>query len=281
MSDASASPDHGRAGFLHRQVAADLDRRISAGEFPIGARLPGEHALALTYRVSRGTVRSALADLARRGVVVAHRGTGWIVQSSLHTQGLRGFRSFAQWARERGLEPGGRVVAAADGAANGSEARILRIGLGEGIHRVTRLRTLDGQPVMIERTVYPPWVAGSVRDLPPDTPSFVEAMADRGIVEAFGVHRIDAVAASGDDARLLGVRRSGPLLQVQRHAYAPNGRPIDYSEDRYLPGVVTFEIQASAGHSTAGRSSESGRPTRPDRCSHPSPPIRPPGPFAD
>jgi DNA-binding GntR family transcriptional regulator len=52
-----------------QRVAADIERRISAGEVPKGGRLENERELADHYRVSAGTVRRAVRDLRDRGLV--------------------------------------------------------------------------------------------------------------------------------------------------------------------------------------------------------------------
>ncbi len=231
---------------LYRHVADRLARRIADGEFPVGTLLPGEQALAAEHRVARGTVRSALALLARRGVVSPRSGAGWIVQSATHTQGLAAFGSFAQWAHNRGLTPGGLVISQEEGAATADEARLLRIAQDSPVLRFTRLRSLDGHVVMVERPVYPGWLAHVLRGLPPDTPSHAAVLDAAGFGESFGSHRIDAVAASSEDVRLLGVRRSSPLLRVRRQAFARDGRPIDLTEDRYLPDSVSFEASSTS-----------------------------------
>lgn len=231
---------------LYRRVAERIARRIADGEFPVGTLLPGEQALASEHRVARGTVRSALALLTRRGLVASRPGSGWIVQSSSHTQGLAAFGSFAQWARNRGLTPGGHVVREAEGEATADEGRLLRVAQNSPVLRFTRLRSLDGHVVMVERAVYPGWVAHILRGLPVDTPSHAEVLDAAGYGESFGSHRIDAVAASSEDARLLGVRRSSPLLRVRRQAFARDGRPIDLTEDRYLPDSVSFEASSTS-----------------------------------
>ncbi len=230
----------------YREVAADLDRRIAAGDFPVGVRLPSEQSLAAQHGVARGTVRHALATLHRRGVVAPQRGAGWIVQSPIRAQGLVGFRTFAQWARARGMQPGGLIVERAEVPADAPLARRMRLPAGDVVLRLTRVRTLDGQRVMVERSTYPSWVAPSLRGVPDDVPSIGAVLADAGHEEASGTHRLDAVAASSDDARLLEVRRSSPLLLVDRHAFARDGRTLDMSEDRYLPGTVAFEVRAHA-----------------------------------
>lgn len=61
-------------------LADDLRRRIVAGEYPPGQMMPSEAALTETYSVARGTVRQALAELEREGLIVSQMGRGRRVQ---------------------------------------------------------------------------------------------------------------------------------------------------------------------------------------------------------
>jgi len=237
----------------YREVASDLGRRIVEGEFPIGATLPAEERLAREYEVARGTLRNALAVLERQGMLQPRQGSGWTVQSTLRTQGVAELRSFAEWAESRGFVPSGHVVRSERGTATALEARRLRVPPGDAVLRVTRVRGLDGRPVMLERTVYPGWVAPVVEPLPPEEPSVVRALAEAGIAMAFGSHTLDAIAASSEDARLLGVRRSSPLLRVRRVTAVRDGRVLESGDDRYLPGEVSFQVDASASSNRIGR----------------------------
>jgi GntR family transcriptional regulator len=63
----------------YKQVADSLIRRIQAGEIGSGARLPGEVDLARSYEVSRSTVRQALSNLKRAGLIETWTGAGSFV----------------------------------------------------------------------------------------------------------------------------------------------------------------------------------------------------------
>ena len=230
---------------VYREIARDLSRRIADGELAIGATLPPEADLAQSYDVARGTVRSALSALARAGVIVSRRGTGWVILSPLQDHGFGQLRSFAQWARSRGMVPGGRVVARAHGPARREEAERLRLERDAEVLRVVRMRSLDGTDVMLERTTYAPWVMDAVEGLDAETPSVTDGMDQAGIFAARTEHTIDAVAATSEDSRLLGVRRSSPLLRVLRVSQGRDGRTIEFADDRYLPGTVAFQMQST------------------------------------
>lgn len=61
------------------QAADVLLGRIRAGEWALGARLPGETTLAAQLGVGRSTVREAIRQLAGRGVLAARQGAGVFV----------------------------------------------------------------------------------------------------------------------------------------------------------------------------------------------------------
>ncbi|NDL60961.1 winged helix-turn-helix domain-containing protein [Phytoactinopolyspora mesophila] len=84
-------------GYLYHQVAQHIEARISSGELPPGARLPGERDLAEEYGVSLGTVRRASRALRERGVVSTLPAKGTFVtplgQTSHFSSALREYTS--------------------------------------------------------------------------------------------------------------------------------------------------------------------------------------------
>ncbi|MFG2137058.1 GntR family transcriptional regulator [Streptomyces sp. NPDC048650] len=230
----------------HQQIAEDLRRAIADGTRPVGSALPSETELAATHGVSRGTVRQALAALAAEGLIGSRQGARHLVLSTAPSQSFTELRSFAQWARSGGHTPGGRVLHSARGGADAEEAAMLQLAPGAEVLRVLRLRTLDGDPVLLERTVYAGWTADAVAELPVDCESVTQALLDsRGLVFAHGEHHLDALAAGTVDARELHVRRGSPLLRVRRTTTTPEGRPVETSDDRYRPGAVVFTVRNS------------------------------------
>lgn len=232
-------------------IAAQLRQRLEAGEFAVGSRMASEAALAAQYGVTRSLVRRAMAQLARQSLVRSSPRGGWFVQARHQTQGFDQLQSFAQWAQAGGRVPGGLVVSREQRPASAREAQLLGVGLGEPLLCITRVRTLDGAPVMVERSIWAPWVAPILNRLPDDAVSTTAALAAEGILIAVGTHRIEVAAASTLDAGLLGVRRASPLLQVGRVTTATDGRVVELGEDRYRAGVIAFDVNAGASTRTA------------------------------
>ena len=64
---------------LFRRIADALTGEIGRGEYPVGALLPPEFTLGRMFGASRFTIREALAELRRRGLVASRRGSGTVV----------------------------------------------------------------------------------------------------------------------------------------------------------------------------------------------------------
>lgn len=229
----------------YERIAGELRDEILAGAYPVGAQLPSESELAARYRAARGTVRQAVAVLVAEGLVGSRQGARRIVLGNARSQSFAELHSFAQWARANGYRIGGQVISQRRRPATPPESA--RLGGGE-VLEVLRLRSLEGEPVLVERTVYAEWVVPAVEALPADCASVTEALYDSvGLVFAYGEHLIDAVPAGARDARLLGVRRGSPLLRQRRITTTHEGRPVESSDDRYRAGSVTFSIRNSIG----------------------------------
>jgi GntR family transcriptional regulator len=138
---------------ITRQELRALMRELIAGARP-GDRLPSERTLSQRWNAARMTVRSATDALVAEGLVARRHGSGTYV---LPPQVVRflGLSSFSQDMRDRGLEPGSRLLAFAVEPADEVTAGRLAVDLGELVHRFTRLRLGSDEPMAIE-TVWIP-----------------------------------------------------------------------------------------------------------------------------
>lgn len=216
--------------------------------------MPSETELAAHYGVSRGTIRQAVAALTAEGLIGSRQGARRVVLASRRSQSFAELHSFAQWARAMGREATGRVIAQEYRPATQQDAARLQLQASTHVLHVLRLRGLDGEPVLIERTVYADWISPAVATIEPDCPSVTQRLYDdTGLVFAYGEHVIDAVAAGAQDAELLAIRRTSPLLRIRRLTTTREGRPVEWSDDRYRPDAVSFSVHNSTGNNALAR----------------------------
>jgi GntR family transcriptional regulator len=248
---------------LYRKVAGDLRSAIMAGAYPEGTRLPSESELAERYSVSRGTVRQAFAALRADGVIASRRGARRVVIGGPQVQSFGELLSFSRWAAAIGEEPAGRVADMARREASSLESERLALPAGASVYHLTRVRLLSGRPVMIERTTFPDRVGALVAGIDLDAESITERLEELGIVFADAEHVIDAVPASAEDARLLGIRPRAPLLRERRRTTDPAGVPVEWSEDRYLGSAVAFSVHNSVAVNSLSRTATRSAPDEP------------------
>ena len=86
MSDTPKSQDR-----LYQDLARSLLEELASGRYPVGARLPAERELAMTYKVSRPTVREAMIALEVQGLVEVKIGSGAYVRRLPGKEDIPGF----------------------------------------------------------------------------------------------------------------------------------------------------------------------------------------------
>lgn len=238
---------------LHHQIADTLRRQIAAGIYRPGDEVPSEHDLMRRFGVSRGTVRQARAALRADGTIGGSQGRRLFVRSAPITQPLGELVSFTAWVRSLGKEPGGAVISFTRAAARGPAASALGLKSGDALWRLERVRTADGEPLLIERTTFPDSVGSLLAGVDLDRHSVYEQLARRGITVSSARHLIDAIPATPADARLLDIPAGSALLRVIRQATSADGMPVEWSDDRYRGDGVNFAIENRAGDSGLAR----------------------------
>jgi GntR family transcriptional regulator len=227
----------------YRQIAAGIADSIRAGALAPGERLPSETDLAARHGVSRGTIRQTLGLLQLDGLISSRQGARRMVLNPPRLQSFSELMSFSVWAHARGEEPGARVVDLVRRAADAVEAERLDVAAGAVVYVMTRVRTLSGAPVMIERTTYPEWVGWVVVTLDGERESITQRLEEAGVSFAVAEHTIDALPCGTVDSRLLGVQPRTPLLRERRRTTSPDGRPVEWSDDRYRADAVAFTVR--------------------------------------
>jgi GntR family transcriptional regulator len=228
---------------LYRQIKERLVRSLQAQEWLPGQPIPSETELAARYRVSQGTVRKAIDELAAENLLVRRQGKGTFVAT--HAEQATQYR-FLRLTSDDAVTAGvdtrvqrhmldcRRMRAPAD------VARLLGLKLGEAAVQVRRLLLAPQGDTLVPVVLDDSWLPGTeFKGLTTE-----RLMAWRGplyrLFEAeFSVHmvraeeKLRAVAASAEVASLLAVPEGAPLLSVERLAYTYGDRPMEFRRGLY------------------------------------------------
>ncbi|WP_082764002.1 GntR family transcriptional regulator [Frondihabitans sp. PAMC 28766] len=228
---------------LHGAIADDLRGRIVHGDLSVGDPVPSESSLCRQWGSSRGPVRQALATLRAEGLIEGGRGKPPVVAATTLAQPFDTLLSYSAWVESIGRTPGQRTIEFAPHPADAETASRLELAEGDPVVTQLRLRLLDGEPAMLERTSWIERVGRLLVDFDTDSGSEWSRLRSRGEHMASARHVIDAVAADPVDALHLGVGLGTPLLRQRRVTRNAEGEVLEYDEDRYLPEVVSFSLE--------------------------------------
>ncbi|MEN0128486.1 MAG: GntR family transcriptional regulator [Brevundimonas sp.] len=236
-----------RAG-LKRDAVRDYLLDLVAGREP-GSAIPSERDLAKELGVSRPTLRAAVDDLVRAGVLVREHGRGTFTGAHRVTQSLASTPTGSFYAPPAEGQWESQVLEFEVAAAGPQMARRLQLAPAAGVLRVVRLRIVDGEPMAIERLHLPHELVVGLEASDMVTGSFYRLLRERfGVDVRSAVQTLEATVTDETEAALLAVPIHFPALMVERTTRDAEGRIVEfvrsiYRSDRYQ---VTSELHFDA-----------------------------------
>ncbi|HEX2039413.1 MAG TPA: GntR family transcriptional regulator [Acidimicrobiales bacterium] len=224
----------------YREIADELRRRVTAGEFPSGRLLPSEAELSAAYDASRVTVRKALELLRAEGLLESRQGFGWFTAGGAVRQALGRLGTIEGQLSSSGVEPGRRVLDFGFVRA----PRWVRDVLGvETVLRVRRVNLADGAPFARVTVWCPESLGAGLSRNDVEQSSFYELL---DVPLGGAVQTIGAAAASASDAALLEVPVGSPVLRCERVTSTVDGRPVLVSEHVFPAHRTEFVVDLPA-----------------------------------
>lgn len=221
---------------LYSQVRERLRELILDGTYPPHAQLPSESELGATFKVSRITVRQALADLQRENLIFKLPGKGAFVAKPKTFQQLSQLEGFAEALSRMGYEVRNRVLSHRIAPAPPQVREKLRLPAGALAAELRRVRLVNREPISYEVTWLPPDVGERLRqsDLA-GRDIFLILENDFGLALGHADLQIDAMLADERLAEALSVAEGTALLRIERLTHTADGAPLDY-EHLYFRG---------------------------------------------
>ena len=221
---------------LYRQIKALLTRSLQAGVWRPGEVIPSEIELAARFKVSQGTVRKAIDELATENLLVRRQGKGTFVATHAEEKIQYRFLRLTPDDGDTSRRLQRRFIDCRRQRASADMARALELRGGDAVVQVRRLLLYRAQPVVLDDI----WLPGAL---------FKGLTAERlsdyrgpmyGLFESeFGVRmirareKLRAVAADELAASWLGVAAGTPLLSVERVSYTYDDKPVELRRGLY------------------------------------------------
>lgn len=223
---------------LYRQIKGLILKSLQAGEWKPSEAIPSEIEFAGRFRVSQGTVRKAIDELAADNLLVRRQGKGTFVAT--HAEQQVQYR-FLQLIPDDG-DPGSdgpalrEIVDCRRLRASADIARALALRAGDPVLEVRRVLSFTGVPTILEDIWLP---GGQFKGLNAERlgayhgPMYALFETEFGVRMVRAREKIRAVLPDSGQAGLLGVPRNMPLLSVERTAFTYDDRPMELRRGLY------------------------------------------------
>jgi GntR family transcriptional regulator len=239
-ADNSALPEPGASATpafspLYQQIKGLILQSLQAGEWKPGEAIPSEMELAARFRVSQGTVRKAIDELAAENLVVRRQGKGTFVAT--HAEQHVRYR-FLKLVPDSGDEgPAQREILDCRRLRASAEiARALQLRTGDSVVQVRRVLAFGGVPTILEDMWLPgnPFKGLTAEQLAAHQgPTYVLFELEFGVRMVRAEEKIRAVAADAQQGALLALPEGVPLLSVERLSYTYNDVPMELRRGLY------------------------------------------------
>ena len=229
------------------QVRNSIVQKILDGTFP--TRVPIEEELCAMYSVSRTTIRAALSELAREGLINRRPGAGTFVAGPKVSFGLGGLTLAYNGDRNPTVPVVHRVLDLRTVHADPALARLFEVSVGSPLLRATRVGIVGREPTSLEMALIPEEIAqGRVRVEHLKDELFLDIVTKRcGVPVARTELWLSADALNGAEASKLGRRPGTPVIVMRRVSRMPLGKPVLYVESKLAADRFSFFMEFSSG----------------------------------
>lgn len=228
---------------LHTQIREALRRRILDGTYAPHSQVPSEAQMMEAFGVSRITIRQALGDLQKEGLIFKVAGKGSFVAKPKAFQNLSRLQGFGEAMAPAGYETFSQVLSARQVSAEAVVAQRLHLKPGSAVFEIQRLRYLNREPISVDVSYFPLAIGRrleredlAARDI------FVILENDYGLHLTHADVSIEAISANETLSRQLRTPEDAPLLRIERLTYADE-QPVDFEYLYYRGDAFQYRLR--------------------------------------
>ena len=223
---------------LYQQIKGLILNSLRLGEWKPGEVIPSEMELATRFRVSQGTVRKAIDELASENLLVRRQGIGTFVATHAAQQVQFRFLKLVPDIGTPGSEgPAQReIIECRRTRASADIARALALRTGDAVLQVRRVLNFSGTPTILEDIWLPATAFKGLtaeRLINDQGPMYALFETEFNVRMVRAEEKIRAEPATGGLEKLLKVAHGTPLLSVERIAYTYKDVPMELRRGYY------------------------------------------------
>ena len=237
----AATPPMGRTPAfspLYQQIKSLISQSLQAGEWKSGSAIPSETDLAARFKVSQGTVRKAIDELATENLLIRRQGKGTFVAT--HAEQQVQYRFLRLFPEQGDLDSQGpaqrQIIDCRKARASAQVARKLQLRTGDAVLQIQRVLSFADIPTILENIWLPaaPFKGLDIERLRAyPGPMYALFESEFGMRMVRAQEEIRAVLGDNDQCKLLQTGPYVPLLSVERVAFTYNDMPMELRHGLY------------------------------------------------
>lgn len=224
---------------VYYQLKEIIKEKIIQGIWQVGQCIASERELTETYGVSRMTVRQALGELVKEGLLIREKGKGTFVCEPKVKQ--EDMMSFSDIIKKAGRKLITRVI---EFEVINTPEELADTFEADKIYKINRLRIVDEEPVANEVVYIPCEYCGFVNQIDLEE-SLFKLLEDKGYIIESTESALAAIIMDDELKRLFNVDKQVPLLKSHNTALDSEGKIIYVEDAIYRSDKYILEINIS------------------------------------
>ncbi len=228
---------------MHTQIRELIRQRILNGSYKPLSQMPSEAQMMEKFSVSRITIRQALGDLQKEGLIFKVPGKGSFVAKPKAFQNLSRLQGFGEAMGPSGYETYSKVISMRQIPATDLVNRRLNLTSGSEVIEIQRLRYLNREPISVDQSYFPIEIGERLMREDLSTRDVFAILENHlGLHISHADVQIEAISADEFLARQLCIEEATPLLRIERLTYA-NNKPIDFEFLYYRGDAFQYRLR--------------------------------------
>lgn len=212
------------------QLKKYIVEEIESSRWKPGEQILSEIKICELLDISRTVVRQTFQELVNEGYLVKKKAKGtFISEPKINENLVQSLMGFYEDMTARGYKVKNDILFQKKIPADKKIAKHLDIEMDEDVVVIRRLRRLNNEPIVLDKTHVPYKLCPGLlnEDLSGQSLySYIEGKYNLKINK--GIRYIESVVANEEEAKLLNVKKGAPLLYIESIGYLDDGTPLEY-----------------------------------------------------
>lgn len=214
---------------LYHQLKNLIHNKITEHVWKLDEMIPSENEMAAAYGVSVGTVKKAISELVKEGVLYRRQGKGTYVAKPDFTRSFIRFFRYGLGESREGEFPSSRVLESSTIIPDIRISDILKLEKGERVIAIKRLRTIHDEPLMLEDLYLPEKTFKGFDEVDISRKLLYPIYNEKyGTPIIWADEFLEPRIADEKTARIFQIEEGAPVIHIERIAYTHGDRPVEF-----------------------------------------------------